>query len=845
MMDSYASFGRWLRARRHIIDLTQDDLARRVGCSVATIRKLEADERHPSRQIAERLAECLKIAPDQLAAFIGMARAEPYAAPASLSSGRQIAHPPTNLPASLTRLIGRKPDIAAARNALLRGDTRLLTLLGPPGIGKTHLSLAVAAGLLDAFADGVYFVALAPIGDPAMVIPTIAHILGIVGQDNQSLVERLVSYLRDKRLLLLLDNWEHVLEAAPVVAELLQACTGLTVLATSRAALRLRGERLFPVPPLSLPDLARLPAIDVLARSPAVALFVERAQSVMPDFTLSEANAATVAAICARLDGLPLAIELAAARVTLLPPQTLLARLDQRLALLTDGPRDLPPRHQTLRAAIGWSYQLLSAEEQALFRRLGVFVSGWTVEAAEAMLRSEGRGLRQDSAPSALSSHCSVLEGLASLLDQSLLKQEAGPDGEPRFTMLETLREYALERLERSGETEALRRRHAEYFLALAERADPELRGAQQKAWLDRLARDHNNLRAALAWSRNAADGVELGLRLCNALVWFWFMHGNYGEARAWVDGALARSETAAQISSQVRARALHIAAWAAQNQSDLVRAVTLYETSLSLYRLAGDRTGLAEALVDLGVALHVQGNYEHAARSKEDGFALYRELEDNYGIAFSLLFLTDAALIQGDFVLAIVRAQDAFERFNELGAGDDIAWALRNLGRIARAQGNFAHARSTLEESLARFRELGNMNGSAEALLELGRAMHAQGDHTQAAAHFTESLKLFATVLGKQSSAVECMAGLAGATGVQGQPARAARLFGAAEALREVIGLPMDPTAQTAYARDLAAVRTQIDEASFAAEWAAGQAMTVEQAIAEALEYPTEATIT
>ena len=383
-----------------------------------------------------------------------------------------------------------------------------------------------------------------------------------------------------------------------------------------------------------------------------------------------------------------------------------------------------------------------------------------------------------------------------------------------------------------------LRRRHAAYFLALAEQAAPELRGPQQKEWLERLAHDHDNLRAALAWSRNAPDGVELGLRLCVALVWFWFMHGNYGEARAWLDSALARSVAAAeQLSPQVRARATHWAGWAAQNQSDLVQAVTLFETSLALYDQAGNRAGLAEALVDLGIALYLQGDYARAVRVKAEGLALYRELDDSYGIAFSLLMIAgDTALIAGDFALATAQAQEALARFCELGAGDDIAWALRNLGRIACAQGNLAHARSTLEESLVRFRALDNRNGIAEALLELGRTLHAQGDHTQAAAHFAEGLTLFATVLGKQGSAIECLAELGGVIGAQGQPARAARLFGAAEALREGLGLPMHPATQAAYARDLAAVRAQIDEAAFAAEWAAGHAMTLEQAIAYAL---------
>jgi predicted ATPase/transcriptional regulator with XRE-family HTH domain len=389
-MDIHASFGRWLRARRRALDLTQDQLARRVSCSIVTIRKLEADERRPSRQIAERLAKCLEIATEDRPAFLTLARAEPYLDPApapppvcQLIERAPSLRPPTNVPTPLTRLIGRIQEVAAARNALLQADTRLLTLIGPPGIGKTRLSVQVASELRDAFADGVFFVALAPIGAPNLVAATIAQRLGVTETGGQPLVERLCSALRDKRLLLVLDNFEQVVAAAPLVVELLEASVGLKVLATSRAALQVRGERLFPVPPLLLPDLAQLPPTAVLARNPAVALFVERARAVKPDFALTEANAQAIAAICYRLDGLPLAIELAAARAKLLPPQALLARLNQRLRLLTEGPRDLPERQQTLRRNLEWSYDLLDPEERRIFRRLSIFAGGATIDAAE------------------------------------------------------------------------------------------------------------------------------------------------------------------------------------------------------------------------------------------------------------------------------------------------------------------------------------------------------------------------------------------------------------------------------------------------------------------------------
>src|SRR5215213_2377992 len=379
-MELETSFGRWLRARRRALDLTQDDLARQVGCAIITIQKLEADERRPSRQLAERLADKLMVAPDDWAALISLARAEPSLDPAPaqapVSLLRVPERPPANLPTPLTRLIGRKQDLAALRNALLRSETRLLTLLGPPGIGKTRLSIAVAHEVQAAFTDGAFFVALAPLGDPTLVLVTIAQTLGIKENAGQLLLETLKAVLQAKRLLLVLDNFEHLLAAAPLVVELLEACRGLKALVSSRAALHVRGEQLYALPVLLLPNLTQRPAIGTLARIPAVALFVERAQAVLPHFTLTKENTAVVAAICVRLDGLPLAIELAAARIRLLPAEALLARLEQRLSMLTDGARDLPSRHRTLRAAIAWSYDLLDAGEQALFRRLGVFVGG-------------------------------------------------------------------------------------------------------------------------------------------------------------------------------------------------------------------------------------------------------------------------------------------------------------------------------------------------------------------------------------------------------------------------------------------------------------------------------------
>src|SRR5215212_250291 len=418
---------------------------------------------------------------------------------------RTLESYPNNLPAQPTPLIGREREVEEIRERLRSTEVRLLTLTGPGGTGKTRVGVQAAAELLEDFEDGVFFVALAAIANPALVAPTIARTLGLTESGAQPPEELLKGFLRDRQTLLVLDNFEQVLESAPLLDELLSSAPGLTILATSRAPLKLYGEHEFPVPPLSLPDPGSLPPVEHLIQYEAVKLFVDRAKAVRPDFSVTEENASAMAEICARLDGLPLAIELAAARIKLLPPQALLSRLGNRLKLLTGGARNLPERQRTLRSAIEWSYELLDEGEKLLFGRLGVFSGGAALEAIEAVCDAQG-DIRVD-----------VFDGVSSLLDESLLRQEEGLDGEPRFTMLETIHEYASEKLEEDGEAEELRRLHAEYFLALAEEAEPGLKGPEQELWFARLEPEHNNMRAALSWAIERGEG-ELGLRLAGAL---------------------------------------------------------------------------------------------------------------------------------------------------------------------------------------------------------------------------------------------------------------------------------------------------------------------------------------
>ncbi|GIV98593.1 MAG: hypothetical protein KatS3mg057_3250 [Herpetosiphonaceae bacterium] len=669
---------------------------------------------------------------------------------------RTLDSRPTNLPASPTSLIGREREVAAISALLRRQDVRQVTLTGPAGTGKSRLALQVAADLIDDFEDGVFFVALASINDPALVLSTIAQSLGLKDVGGQPLAESLKSFLHDKEMLLLLDNFEQVVAAAPLIADLLATAPRLNVLVTSREVLRLYGEHEFPVQPLALPDPQQTASIDALLRAPAVALFVERARAVRPDFSLNAENAAAVAALCARLDGLPLAIELAAARSKLLAPQALLARLDSRLRVLTGGARDLPARQQTLRGAIAWSYDLLDEGERTLFAYLGVFIGGCTLDAAETVA---GEGLPMD-----------ILDGLTSLADKSLLRryrdpqeeatQESGTGGasEPRFMMLETIREYALECLAMSGKEEELRQRHADYFLALAEGAEPELRGPAQVTWLEQLEQEHDNLRAALQWALDSGE-VEVALRIGGALGRFWLARGYLSEGRAWLTAALAAARLRQRSESYgaALAKAFNAAGNLAHTQGDYAAAHPLYQECLAIRRELGDQLGIAYVLNNLGSVAHDQGNYEQARAFYEESLTLCRELRDRRGVASLLHNRGNLAKDQGDYASAIALLEESLTLRRQLGDRWGIAMSLTNLALAVLYQGDNRRSIELCEESLAIFRDLRDPRGMAMSLNNLSFAALAQGDVERAASLSRESLAL-RRQLGDKARIAECL---------------------------------------------------------------------------------------
>lgn len=644
--------------------------------------------------------------------------------PELLTNG--LNKPSSMLLAPLTALIGREQEVATVCSLLGRPELRLLVLTGPGGVGKTRLGLQVAMDLATAFADGIRFIPLASISNPDLVLPTIAHTLGPGDSAELSVLEQLVAYLQAKHLLLFLDNFEQVIDAAPLLAELLQACPSLKALVTSRELLRIRGAYEFPVLPLELPDIKSLPDVETLSHFPAITLFAQRALAIKSDFALTKANARAIAEICARLDGLPLAIELAAARIKLLPAEALLARLEHRLQVLTGGQYDLPARQQTLRNTMKWSYDLLDEEEQRLFRRLSLFVGGCTLDTVEAVSTLQG-------------DEVNVLDGVGSLIDKNLLQQSEQGGNEPHLQMLETIREFGLECLTSNGEAEITRRAHALYYLALAEAAEVQTKGMQQVRLLERLEQEHDNMRAALSWLMESKE-TELFLRLSGALWWFWSVHGHISEGRQWLEKALAMGSEAAPA---IRAKALYGDGALANVQDDYNQAESLFQESLALYRQVGEKRGIGISLYKLGLVAWSKGDYPVARTLVEEALVIHRELGNEVDIADSLLLLAHICVNYSDYSQARKLLEESLALFRSWNDSWGIAYTLNTLARVALLQGNIAEASSLSDECLAVSRALGYKGGIAAALGVLGQVRLQQGDVERASTLIEESLAI------------------------------------------------------------------------------------------------------
>jgi predicted ATPase/DNA-binding XRE family transcriptional regulator len=820
------SFGEWLKRQRSGRGLTQEQLAHQLGCATITLRKIEAEERKPSAEIVDQLIKIFDIPPTEKNNFLKFARGDWTKAPSESSSERpwQIITKSTrtNLPASVTELIGREKQLADIHDYLLRAEIRLVTLIGPLGMGKTRLSIEAARQSLSDFPDGVFFVGLSTLDDPELISPTVRQSLGYMEDPKLTPEQQLIQTIGDRRMLIVLDNCEHLVEdAATFASGIVSACSNLKLLATSRESLHVPGEWLYTVPPLEMPEEKSQADINAVSQYPALTLFAERAQSVRSDFVITNENIQTICMICSELDGLPLAIELIAAQMRLHSPQSLLQRMNDRFVLSVQGARTVSSRQLTLSRAIHWSYDSLTPDEQRLFAYLSVFSGGFTLRAAETMFSEQFTEMP-------------VSELLASLLDKSLLQRSTDPDGEPRFRMLVAIRYFAADQLQQISETGRVRDWHLACFMDLAERADAEVRGADQAKWMDRLERELDNFRVALDWCVSGQK-TESALRLLNALKTAWVRRGYFRESENWfykIRELPNIMEYPAQYASLLRTMG---DVWV---RRDIALGVSALNESRDIWLRLGDdgERGLAGVLSSLGYpALYGEKDFKKAQSLYEQSLKLLQKHEDEWELTWLTYLLGELAYARGQHAEAEKKYLESLAKFRELGDKNKEAYALSGLGEMARYQGNYEQARVFWKQNLEILQEVRASEDLAFPHLALAGISFRLGEYDEAKRLFIASLEICMESREKPVM-INCLAGLAGILCMAGKPEQAARLLGAAELFIENF-LSLEPADQKDFDNYVAIVRKQLDSIAFEKAWGEGRAMTMEQAIAFALE--------
>jgi predicted ATPase/DNA-binding XRE family transcriptional regulator len=916
------SFGEWLKRRRQVLGLTQEQLALQLNCSTSALRKFESEERRPSAEIIKHLAEIFNIPQEERKSFLRFARGDWQA----LSSGDQdeapwrvspvhaetqieTVSPRHNLPLQLTSFIGRAKEQAEVIDLLAKH--RLVTLVGAGGIGKTRLSIQVASGLLNDFPNGIWLIELAPLSDPALVPQAIVTTLGLIDQAGRSVLNILTDFLQTKRALLILDNCEHLIQACAQLAEtLLQACADLHILTTSREALGIAGETVYLVPTLTTPDPMHA-TLDILPQYEAVQLFVQCAQSALVSFKLTYENAPAIAQVCHQLDGIPLALELAAARIKMMSVEQIASHLNDRFRLLTGGARTALPRHQTLQAMIDWSHDLLSGPERVLLRRLSVFAGGWSLEAAESVCGNES-----------IETH-EILDLLTQLLNKSLVIVEHRQGQETRYRMLETIRQYARDKLWAAGEGEMLRQRHLAYFVDLAERAEPNLRAFDMVMWLDRLEAELDNIRVALEGAQES--DVEAELRMASALLWFWHIRSHKNEGIDWLERGLSieaaerGAEPLTPSHARIRGKALNatgmlrdaslvgkaeeyfeeslnlfkelgpagkqglayaflgLAGWTGQTRGMTTEETNdLREQCLSLFREVADKFGAAQCLMIIAGYARVKGDLERARAIEEEHLALRKEIGDKDGIAMAQAYLGLTVWRQGDYQQAKELYEESLAGFREVGniyfLGQALSWlsgiaqeqgnheqaarllregltlaqnvgdmtmivnGLDDLGQLARTQGDYKLAAKRFNEELIMCREAGYIFGISSALQGLGRVAQSQEDYIAARSFYSEAIVLSQEISDSLTVALNLSA-FATLAAAQNKPELTALLVGAAETQIPSIRFEMSKTERAEHAQAVAAARASLGEEAFAAAYESGKKMTLDEAVAFALE--------